>query len=221
MRRALVSAAAISVLLAGCLDQTTGTPPPKGATVPAYTSSVATVTTAQLGSSWRAGCPVGPSDLRRVQVAFWGFDGTRRVGTLVVHRLEAADVAATFGTLYAERFPIKQIRPVTEFGSDDDRSMAANNTSAFNCRAVTGGTGWSEHAYGRAIDLNPIQNPYVTRGGTVLPPSAEPWADRSVRVPGMIHPGGPVVRAFAAIGWSWGGSWTTTKDYQHVSSTGR
>jgi hypothetical protein len=156
-----------------------------------------------------------------VRVAFWGYDGKVHHGDLIVHRTEATDVAAAFGRLHAERFQIRQIRPVAVFGSSDDRSMEANNTSAFNCRAVTGDTSWSEHAYGRAIDINPVQNPYVTASGRVLPESGRPWADRSLRVPGMIHAGGPVTRAFGAIGWSWGGSWTNSKDYQHLSRTGR
>ncbi|QXC62170.1 M15 family metallopeptidase [Aquihabitans sp. G128] len=220
LRQPLVVAAALSVLLAACLDPTTGTPPPKGATVPAYTSSIATVTAEDLGSSWRAGCPVGPSGLRRVWVAYWGYDGERHTGDLVVARAEAADVAKVFGRLYAERFPIRRIHPVTAYGSSDDDSMAANNTSAFNCRKVTGGSGWSEHAYGTAIDLNPVQNPYVTPGGTVLPPSGRPWKDRSVRAPGMVHAGDATTKAFAAIGWGWGGSWSSTKDHQHFSASG-
>lgn len=213
--------AVLSLALGACLDPTTGTPPPAGQTVPAYASTIATVTAAQLGTSWRSGCPVGPADLRRVSMSYWGYDGKAHTGDLIVHRAEAVDVAGAFGRLYAERFAFRQIQPVTAFGSSDARSMEANNTSAFNCRPVTSGTGWSEHAYGRAIDINPVQNPYVTRSGTVLPPSGRPWADRNVRVPGMVHPDGPVTRAFGAIGWGWGGTWVNTKDYQHVSSSGR
>ena len=122
--------------------------------------------------------------------------------------------------LYAQRFPIERMQPIDVYGGDDNRSISANNTSAFNCRAVTGGTGWSEHAYGRAIDVNPFVNPYV-KGTTVLPPEAAPYADRSRRDPGMIHAGDPVVQAFLARGWKWGGYWTSLKDYQHFSTTGR
>lgn len=223
-RRTVVAALGVAALaassLTSCLDPTTGTPPPVGAPAPAYTTSTRTVTAAMLGTSWRAGCPVGPADLREVTVAYWGYDGARHTGRLIVHRTVAADVAAVFRRLYDRRFVIRRIHPVTVFGSDDDRSMAENNTSAFNCRRVTGGTGWSEHAYGTAIDINPIQNPYV-RGGTVLPPSGRPWADRSLRVPGMIHANGIVVAAFRDVGWRWGGHWTSVKDYQHLSLTGR
>jgi D-alanyl-D-alanine carboxypeptidase-like protein len=99
--------------------------------------------------------------------------------------------------------------------------MAANNTSAFNCRAVTGGSAWSEHSYGWAIDVNPVQNPYVDSGGAVLPPEGSPFLDRSQKVEGLIHAGGTVVRAFEAIGWGWGGRWEDPVDYQHFSLTGR
>jgi len=108
------------------------------------------------------------------------------------------------------------------YEADDDRSMAANNTSAFNCREVTGRPGvWSEHAYGRAIDINPIQNPYVTSKGDVLPPAGAEYVDRSRTAPGMIHEDDAVVRAFRGVGWVWGGSWTSVRDYQHFSATGR
>jgi len=99
--------------------------------------------------------------------------------------------------------------------------MAANNTSAFNCRAVTGGSAWSQHSYGWAIDINPVQNPYVTSSGTVLPPAGAQYVDRSQKAKGMIRAGDVVVKAFAAIGWGWGGYWSSTKDYQHFSATGR
>ncbi|CAN5610555.1 M15 family metallopeptidase [soil metagenome] len=221
MRRLVVLIAASAGLLTACLDPTTGTPPAPGQAAPAYTSSIGAVSAAELGSSYRSGCPVGPAGLRRVRVAYWGYDGARHVGDLIIARAEAADVAGAFGRLYAARFPIRRIHPVTAYGSSDDRSMAANNTSAFNCRRVAGSTSWSQHAYGTAIDVNPIQNPYVTASGAVSPPEGEPWADRSVRVPGMVHAGGPVTGAFGAIGWGWGGAWTSAKDYQHVSASGR
>lgn len=223
MRRiTFLVALVVPLALAGCLDPTSGQPPARGAAgVPAYRSSVDTVSAADLGSSWRSGCPVGPGQLRRVRVDYWGYDGAAHRGDLIVAASVASKVADAFGDLYAARFQVRRIHPVQRYGSNDDASMAANNTSAFNCRPITGGTGWSEHAYGTAIDLNPIQNPYVTRSGTVLPPEGRPWADRGARVPGMIHEGGPVHTAFASIGWEWGGSWTNPKDYQHLSLSGR
>jgi hypothetical protein len=98
--------------------------------------------------------------------------------------------------------------------------VAADNTSAFNCRFVSGTTRWSEHAYGRALDVNPVENPFVS-GSYVSPPAGAAYADRSRRAPGMVHAGDATVRAFAAVGWGWGGSWPGSKDYQHFSATGR
>ena len=116
--------------------------------------------------------------------------------------------------------PVAQVRTVEAYGSDDARSMAANNTGAYDCRRTTGGAGWSEHASGRALDINPVQNPYV-RGTTVLPAAGRAYVDRSCPQPGMVLAGGPVVRAFAAVGWEWGGSFTALKDLQHFSANGR
>ncbi len=214
--------ALVPVLLGGCLDPSTGTPPPPGTSgVPTYQGTVSTVTAADLGSSWRPGCPVGPPRLRRVRVDYWGYDGEVHRGDLIIRSTEAQRVASVFGELYAARFQIQRIHPVQRYGSDDDASMAANNTSAFNCRAVTGGTGWSEHSSGTAIDINPVQNPYVTRSGTVLPAAGRPYADRSVKVAGTINRNGIVRAAFGRIGWEWGGDWTNPKDYQHLTRNDR
>lgn len=174
-----------------------------------------------MAASWRSGCPVPLQDLRLVSVSHWGFDGAERAGEIVVHADYATDVVSVFDALFMARFPIEQMRLVDDFGGDDDRSMAANNTSGFNCRAATGSEGWSEHAYGRAIDINPIQNPFVTASGTVLPPAGEAHRDRDVTEPGLIISDGPVVAAFAAIGWQWGGDWVSGQDYQHFSVSGR
>jgi hypothetical protein len=172
------------------------------------------------GVSWRPGCPVGFADLRLLTVAHWGFDGRIHRGRLVVHRDYARGMVGAMRKLFRLRYPIRQMRLVDAYGADDHRSMDADNTSAFNCRFVAGSPGvWSEHAYGRAIDLNPIENPYVTESGYVSPPAGARFADRD-HAKGVIHRGGPVVRAFAAIGWEWGGNWSWPKDYQHFSATG-
>lgn len=221
-RTALVGALLLAFALTGCLDPGTGKPPAPGAGgVPAFRSSVSTVTASDLGSSWRSGCPVGPSQLRRVRVAYWGYDGKVHTGDLMVAAGQAEGMAGVFRKLYDGRFQVQRIHPVQRYGSDDDASMAANNTSAFNCRRVAGSSSWSEHAYGTAIDINPIQNPYVTRSGSVEPPEGEPYADRSVKVTGTINRNGVVRAAFAAISWEWGGDWTSSKDYQHFSLSGR
>jgi hypothetical protein len=113
------------------------------------------------------------------------------------------------------------MQPVDRYGGDDFRSIEADNTSAFNCRPATGSSRWSEHAYGRAIDVDPIENPYVTAAGTTAHAASRTYLDRSRHRPGMAYEGGVLVEAFAAAGWGWGGSWTGIKDYQHFSSRGR
>ncbi|GAB2685926.1 M15 family metallopeptidase [Thalassiella azotivora] len=197
-------------------------PADAAAPTPAFTGSVHRVTSADLPSSWRAGCPVGPADLRLLRLLHHGFDGAVHQGELVVHADSAHRVLRVFHTLYRQGFPIERMQRVDAFGGSDDASMAANNTSAFNCRPVAGGTSWSEHAYGRAIDLNPVQNPYVS-GSTVLPPAGRDYLDRRVVRPGMVLAGDATTRAFADQGWGWGGSWTRPVDYQHffAGSDGR
>ncbi|WP_162606653.1 CapA family protein [Jiangella asiatica] len=169
-------------------------------------------------------CPVSLADLRHVVVTHVGFDGRARRGELVVHADVASDVVDVFAALYADRFPIERMLLVDEYGGDDDRSMAANNTSGYNCRRVAGQSHWSDHAYGRAIDINPVQNPYVV-GADVQPPAAVPFVDvdRSAHAPaqpGVIRDGDVVRRAFDRIGWEWGGLFSDP-DYQHFSAPGR
>ena len=172
------------------------------------------------GVSWRPGCPVSLRDLRLLRLTHWRFDAKVVPGRLVVHRDVARDVVEVFRRLYAARIPIRRMVPIDAYGASDFRSIEADNTSAFNCRFVEGTTRWSEHAYGRAIDLNPIENPYVS-GGRTSHPASRPYVERARRRPGMAYEGGALVRAFDAIGWGWGGRWTSVKDYQHFSLTGR
>ena len=173
------------------------------------------------GVSWKPGCPVGLRDLRVVTARHWGFDGREHTGRIVVHRDVAADVASVLRRLHHARFPIRRMVPVDAYGASDFRSIEADNTSAFNCRYVEGTTRWSNHAFGRAIDVNPIENPYVS-GGSTAHAASRPYVDRARRRPGMAFVGGALVRAFDRIGWGWGGRWeSSTKDYQHFSETGR
>jgi hypothetical protein len=172
------------------------------------------------GVSWRPGCPVGLNKLRLLRVDHWGFDGEVHRGRLVVHRDSARPMLRVMRELHRLRFPIRRMRLVDAYGADDRRSMAADNTSAFSCRFVAGTSRWSEHAYGHAIDVNPIENPYVTAGGYVSPPAGARFADRSQRAKGLIHRRGPVVAAFEENGWAWGGNWAWPKDYQHFSVGG-
>ena len=173
------------------------------------------------GVSWRPGCPVPLSDLRLVRASHWGFDGRVHAGRIVVHRDVARDVLGVLRRLYAARFPIRRMIPVDAYGASDFRSIEADNTSAFNCRPVEGTNRWSEHAHGRAIDLNPIENPYVYADGTTSHRASRPYLRRSPYRAGMAVEGGAVVRAFDAVGWGWGGRWPGVKDYQHFSASGR
>ena len=184
-----------------------------------FVGTVQPVTARDLPYSYRAGCPVGPSQLRLLRLSYWGFDGSAHAGSLVVRDRVARDVVGVFRRLYAARFPIRRLRKVDAYRGSDDASMAADNTSAFNCRFVPGTRRWSQHAYGEAIDVNPVENPYL-QGARVRPPAGRRFLDRSRARPGMAVAGGALVRAFAAVGWQWGGRWATP-DYQHFSATGR
>ncbi|WP_051706406.1 CapA family protein [Nocardioides aequoreus] len=173
------------------------------------------------GSSHRAGCPVPLDRLRLVELSYVGFDDRPATGELVVATGVADDVVAIFRELYEARFPIRRMELVDEYGGDDDRSMAANNSSAYNCRFVAGTDRFSDHARGRAIDVNPVQNPYLT-GGEVLPPAGSVFADvdrtpGAQPEPGAVRAGDVVVRAFTSRGWTWGGTWSEP-DYQHFAA---
>lgn len=171
-------------------------------------------------STWIDGCPVPPEELAYVTVSFFGFDGANHTGEIIVASSVADDIVSVFETLHAERFPIEEMRIVTQADLDAPPTGDTNNTTAFVCRPVTGGTAFSEHAKGLAVDVNPFLNPYV-KGARVLPELALVNTDRALERPGMIEPGDVVVEAFADIGWAWGGDWTSLKDYQHFSATGR
>lgn len=191
------------------------------APAPRFAADVSPVRWDELRFSYRAGCPVGPAELRTVRLSYWGFDGRAHAGRLVVNRRATRDVIRVFRRLYAARFPIRRMVPVSKYRGSDDASMAADNTSAFNCRPAVGSSGgWSMHAYGLAIDVNPLENPYVL-GARVLPPAGRRYLDRTRPRRGMAVEGGLVVDAFAAVGWAWGGRWTHSRDYQHFSTNGR
>jgi hypothetical protein len=158
---------------------------------------------------------VPASQLRIVRLTFWTFDGDLAEGDLVLNRDVVDRARRVFATMYRTRFPMRSVRPVTAYGSSDDRSMAADNTSAFNCRraVAAGPPTWSNHAYGRAIDVNPVENPYLFQG-RVLPPNGRAYTDRRRAAPGKIRRGDAVHRAFRAAGFAWGGDFSNP-DYQH------
>ena len=178
------------------------------------------------GPSWHRGCPVALSDLRLLRVTHWGFDGRAHTGQLVVNERFAIPLSRVFRRLYELRFPIRHMSFADAYGPSGSRPADGDVTASFECRQAvpspcTGGTGtgsWSMHAYGEAVDLNPVENPYVGCGMT-RDPSARRYLNRSRHLRGMVTPA--VVRAFKSIGWGWGGSWSgSTKDYMHFSSTG-
>lgn len=172
------------------------------------------------GNSWHRGCPVPLKNLRLLKVSHWGFDGEVKRGYVVIHADQSRKILRVMRKLFRQHFAIQRMRLVDAYGSDDHRSMNANNTSAFNCREIAGRPGvWSQHSYGRAIDVNPVQNPYVS-GGYVSPPAGAPYADRRPHTKGMVNRRGAVVKIFARAGWEWGGNWSGIKDFQHFSATG-
>jgi hypothetical protein len=186
----------------------------------ASVSGIDAKTRARMKYSWHRGCPVPIKDLRLVSMTYLGFDQADHMGEMVVHRSVARVVVRAFHAMYEAGYPIRRMRLIDDYRGDDDRSMAADNTSAFNCRRVTGGSSWSQHSFGWAVDINPVENPYVS-SGEVLPPAGRKYADRRSRARGVIHHGDAVWRAFHAIGWGWGGDWRSFHDYQHFSATGR
>jgi hypothetical protein len=189
--------------------------------LPPFHASSAPVTAFELGASWHPGCPVGPAQLRTLRVSYVGFDGRAHTGALVVNRTVAGDVETVFRRLYDVSFPIRRLEPIARYGGSDTRSMAVDNTSAFNCRyaVAPGPKRWSVHAYGEAIDVNTVENPYL-EGGKVLPPAGRAYLNRSRYRQGMARAGGVLVRAFASVGWLWGGRWAGSPDWQHFSKTG-
>ena len=154
-------------------------------------------------------------------MSYWGFDGAAHTGVMVVNASVATAVQHVFATLYAVRFPLREMVPQSAYGGDDNAAAAADDTSGFNCRdaVAPGPPQWSVHAYGEAIDVNDVENPYVD-GAVVIPPAGVSFEDRADVRPGMAVTGGTLVEAFASVGWYWGGNWTGAVDYQHFSLTG-
>lgn len=198
---------------------------PAGPSRAPYRGTIAPISPAMAkrmtGVSWHAGCPVPLRDLRVVTLTFVRFDGSVGTGRLIVNRDVASSVVRVFGRLYRDRAPIRRMVPVDVYGGSDYRSIEADNTSAFNCRYIDGTSRWSNHAYGRAIDINPIENPYVGSSGTTSHRASVLYLDRTRVRKGMAREGGALVRAFDAAGWGWGGRWSGAKDYQHFSADGR
>jgi hypothetical protein len=206
------------------LDDRRLPPPPSDLPAPAgeaFAATIAEVPADVLArSTWTSACPVAAGDLRHVLLTFWGFDDRVHTGELLVHADVAEDVVGVFGALHAARFPLEEVRVIGPDELDAPPTGDGNVTTGFVCRDTRGASSWSQHAYGLAVDLNPFHNPYV-KGGVVLPELATSYTDRRRLRPGMIESGDAVTAAFAAIGWGWGGDWSSLADPMHFSRNGR
>ena len=175
------------------------------------------------GKSWHKGCPVAPSDLRYIRLTHKNFYRSERTGEMIVHKDVADEVVEIFRELYEIGYPIRQMRLVSDFKGSDWRSIEADNSSAFNCRNVsTGRKKWSKHAYGLAIDLNPIENPFVNRRGYIAHRASYRFKKRRHRSNAfvdraMLLKSDEAVKIFEAHGWKWGGDFSPYKDYQHFA----
>jgi hypothetical protein len=179
------------------------------------------------GTTWRPGCPVPLEELALLRFNYVGFDGEIKRGPMVVNASVAEDVLWVFSRLFEAGFPLKRVGLAREFKEErleTDPDSHRSVTASFNCRVVVtpagAGDHFSQHSYGLAIDVNPLQNPYVREDGWVRNRFARPYVDRSRNALGMIHDGDLVVRSFAEIGWAWGGRWSGGKDYMHFSPSG-
>lgn len=166
-------------------------------------------------STWRTHCPLPLQDLRLLKLSYWGFDHQTHQGSLIVNKVLAKEIVCIFKALYEHQFPIARMQLMDDYQGNDNAAMAANNTSAFNCRQLTGHPGYfSQHSYGRAIDINPIINPYVGKTAT-LPAEGVPFIDRNQTSPGKITKKSYIYKLFSYYGWDWGGHWIDVQDYQH------
>jgi hypothetical protein len=171
-------------------------------------------------STWTEDCPLALDELAYVTVTHFGFDGDHHTGELIVNAGFAERIVGVFEQLHAARFPIEEMRVITQADLDAAPTGDGNETTGFSCRPAVGSGSWSMHAYGLAIDINPFHNPYL-KGELVLPELATAYVDRERVLPGMMIDGDVAVEAFAAIGWEWGGHWNTLKDWMHFSENGR
>lgn len=166
------------------------------------------------GLSFQKNPHISRADLRLVYVIYNNLEGEEEAGVLCVHKAIADDIKDIFYELYLVKYPIAKIQLVDYYGGDDDMSMLANNTSGFNYRVVAGSDKLSNHAYGLAVDINPLMNPYVTSRG-IFPPEGEIYTDRALAIPGMVLKDDACYVAFTSRGFRWGGDWVNSKDYQH------
>ncbi|MBO5281985.1 MAG: M15 family metallopeptidase [Lachnospiraceae bacterium] len=162
-------------------------------------------------------------ELTYVHVLYYDFEGNPAEGELICNQAIAQDLVEIFCELYKTEYQIEKIRLIDEYGGDDNLSMADNNTSCFNYRVVEGTSSLSRHAYGLAVDINPLYNPYITYNKdqtiNVSPAAGEAYADRSTSFPYKIDENDLCYRLFKEHGFTWGGDWNSCKDYQHFQKT--
>jgi hypothetical protein len=165
--------------------------------------------------TWKPNCPVAIEDLREVHVSYWGFDNKKHVGLIIVNHELAQEVASIFKQLYKHRFPIERIEIIENYQGNDEDSMLANNSSAFNCRKNdTRPNLFSQHSYGRAFDINPFINPYVS-SEALIPKQAAKYKNRMINFPGKIDRQSIAYKIFTEYCWDWGGDWNDVQDYHH------
>jgi len=174
----------------------------------------------QKAGSWKRGCPVPLQDLRYLRMPYLGFDHKTHVGEMVVHKDVADEVVHIFDALYNISYPIHKMKLVSYYKANDWQSIEADNTSAFNCRNATGSKKWSKHSYGKAIDLNSIENPYISRSGRISHKASLKYRKRVHKVDtpedkALLLRHDKATQIFKKYGWKWGGDWHGVKDYQH------
>ena len=175
------------------------------------------------GHTWHKGCPVALENLRYVRVKHRNFYRSEKMGEIIVHKDVAKDIVKIFRELYNMKYPIRQMRLVSDFRGKDWQSIEADNTSAFNCRNVsTGQKKWSKHAYGKAIDINPIENPFVNKKGHIAHVESYKYKKRKHKNHrftdrAMLLKRDKAVKIFEKHGWQWGGDFSPYKDYQHFA----
>ncbi|SFZ98789.1 hypothetical protein MNB_SV-5-1462 [hydrothermal vent metagenome] len=174
------------------------------------------------GNSWKKSCPVHLNDLRYLKITHYDFDGNTKVGEMIVHKNVASEVTKIFKELYGMKYPIDKMKLVSSYNGSDWKSIESGNTSAFNCRSATGSKKWSKHSYGKAIDINPIQNPYISRKGYISHKESYKYKKRVHRNTtaadrALLLKSDRATKIFENYGWKWGGDWKNVKDYQHFS----
>ncbi len=174
------------------------------------------------GKSWQKSCPVQLKDLRYIRMKHRNFYRSEKMGEMIVHKDVAHEVVDIFRELYQIKYPIRQMRLVSDFRGSDWQSIEADNTSAFNCRKATGSKKWSKHSYGKAIDINPIENPYIARNGRITHKDSIKYRKRvhknsSYADKAVLLKKDKATKIFEKYGWKWGGDWNGIKDYQHFA----